>query len=100
MATKNSLHQKLIWYVLDSEIRFRKFSNDLEKIGLDGSIITVGYEDPIFKFFGIKMSEQRFNRYLILLDDLTQSVDLTKNKSVDQAVLNLYQNLKKRTLNS
>lgn len=78
-------------FLLREELKNRKLTNDLGKIGFDSTICNSDFSDFIFSSIGLdEDSDDFYAWYLRQLDSFCKNIDLTDDLNISQEAFNFY----------
>lgn len=78
-------------FLLREELKNRKLTNDLGKIGFDSTICNSDFSDFIFSSIGLdEGSDDFYAWYLHQLDSFCKNIDLTDDLNISQEAFNFY----------
>ena len=81
-------------FLIREELKSRKLSNDLEKVGFDSTICSADFSSVIFSSFGFNNeSDDFFSWYVAQLDVFCKNINLLDGATLTEEAFNFYVHL-------
>lgn len=92
-----SSNHDLVLFLIQKELQGTKFTNELEKLGFDGSTFSTDLGSVILSLTGFRhRSDELWEWYYKMVDAFTDQVDLQDHATAREAALHVYLELRNR----